>query len=162
MAALFWKAIVNAITKIVTAPFRALGRLLGIGDKKLEDVIFDAGKTRLLPPEKEKLKQLAQALAKRPNLALTATPAWNPVVDRLSVKERRCAAPWPRPRPHSRPNEDPEPVSTAEPKTQEALEELYTDRLGHDALIGLKHKSAQTNPAPPPTDPAGKLLSRLV
>ena len=59
------------------------------------------------------------------------------------------------------PDEDPGPVSTAEPKTQEALEELYTDRLGRDALMGLKHRSAQANPAPPPTDPAGKLLSRL-
>ena len=86
---IIWKAIVNVITKIATAPFLALGRLLGIGGEKLEKVVFDAGAARLLPPEQEKLKQLAQTLAKRPNLALTATPTWNPVADRLAVKESR-------------------------------------------------------------------------
>ncbi|MFA5082359.1 MAG: DUF748 domain-containing protein, partial [Hydrogenophilaceae bacterium] len=159
---IIWKAIVNVISKIALAPFRAIGKLLGISGDKLEKVAFDAGEAKLLPPEKDKLRQLAEALAKRPNLALTATPAWNPVADRLAVKEdrvrravaeasgRKLAA-----------DEDPGPVSTAQPKTQEALEKLYADRIGRDALRTLKGKYAQANPEPPPTSTAGKLLSRL-
>lgn len=159
---IIWKAIVNVITKIALAPFRAIGKLLGISGDKLENVVFDAGEARLLPPERDKLRQLAQALAKRPNLALSATPVWNPAADRLAVKEdrvrravaeasgRKLAA-----------GEDPGPVSTAQAKTQEALEKLYSARIGADALKTLKARYAQANPEPPPTSTAGRLLSRL-
>ncbi len=159
---IIWKAIVNVITKIALAPFRAIGKLLGISGDKLENVVFDAGEAKLLPPERDKLRQLAQALAKRPNLALTAAPVWNPEADRLAVKEdrvrravaeasgRKLAA-----------GEDPGPVSTAQAKTQEALEKLYSARIGADALKMLKAKYAQANPEPPPTSTAGRLLSRL-
>jgi hypothetical protein len=44
-----WKAIVNVLTKLVTAPFRALGNLLGISAEKLESVDFDPGSSALLP-----------------------------------------------------------------------------------------------------------------
>ncbi|WP_165873431.1 DUF748 domain-containing protein [Parasulfuritortus cantonensis] len=160
--AIVWKAIVNVIGKIALAPFRAIGKLLGISGDKLENIAFDAGEAKLLPPEKDKLKQLAQALAKRPNLALTASPVWSSVADRLAIKEervrravaeasgRKLAA-----------DEDPGPVSTAQPKTQDALEKLYATRIGGDALKTLKAKFAQANPEPPPTGTAGKLLSRL-
>ena len=159
---IIWKAIVNVITKIVTAPFRALGQLLGIGGEKLENVVFDAGEDRLLPPEKGKLKQLGQALARRPGLVLTITPAWNPVADRLAVKESRVRHALAEAEGRTlAPNEDPGPVSTTQPKTQESLEKLYAERFGRDALMSLKHKHAQANPAPQPIDPAGKLLSRL-
>ncbi len=41
-----WKAVVNVLTKIVTAPFRALGALLGVGSEELEGVSFDRGQRR--------------------------------------------------------------------------------------------------------------------
>jgi len=159
---LVWKAIVNVIGKIVLAPFRALGSLLGAGSEKFEHITFEVGEARLLPPERDKLKQLAQTLAKRPNLALTASATWNPVSDRLALQEnqirrdiatqlgRKLAA-----------DEEPGPVSTAQPKTQEALEKLYSTRLGADTLQNLKEKFAQANPQPAPSGTAGKLLSRL-
>ncbi|NTV94436.1 MAG: DUF748 domain-containing protein [Thiobacillus sp.] len=159
---IIWKAIVNVISKIALAPFRAIGKLLGISGDKLENILFDAGESKLLPPEKDKLKQLGQALAKRPNLALTASPVWNPVADRLAVKEdrvRRAVAEATGRK--LAPDEDPGPVSTAQPKVQEALEKLYAARLGGDALKALKARFAQANPEPPPTSATGKLLSRL-
>jgi outer membrane protein OmpA-like peptidoglycan-associated protein len=159
---IIWKAIVNVIGKIALAPFRAIGKLLGISGDKLENVAFDAGESRLLPPEKDKLKQLASALAKRPNLALTATPAWHPVADRQALKEdrvRRAVAEASGRK--LAPDEDPGPVSTAQAKTQEALEKLYGERIGRDPLKALKARFAQANPEPPPTSTAGKLLSRL-
>lgn len=160
--AIVWKAIVNVITRIVTAPFRALGKLFGIGGEKLEYIAFDAGEAGLLPPERDKLRQLAQALAKRPNLVLTATPAWSPAADRLAVKETRVRRAVAEASGRTlAPGEDPGPVSTADAKVQDALEELYAKRIGRDALRTLKAKHAQANPAPPPTDTAGKLLARL-
>lgn len=159
---LVWKAIVNVLGKIVLAPFRALGSLLGAGSEKFEHIAFEVGEARLLPPERDKLKQLAQTLTKRPNLVLTASTSWNPVSDRLALQEnqirrdiatllgRKLAA-----------DEEPGPVSTAQSKTQEALEKLYSTRLGADTLKNLKEKFAQANPEPAPSGTAGKLLSRL-
>ncbi|HNA28563.1 MAG TPA: DUF748 domain-containing protein, partial [Thiobacillaceae bacterium] len=92
---IIWKAIGNIITKIVTAPFRALGALFGGGGEKLEKVAFEAGEAGLTPPEKEKFKQIAQILAKRPGLALTVQGAWSAEIDRPAMKElqlRRAVA----------------------------------------------------------------------
>ncbi len=159
---LIWKAIVNVVGKIVLAPFRALGNLLGAGGEKHEHIVFEAGQARLLPPERDKLKQLAQTLAKRPNLVLTASTTWNPVSDRLALQEnqirRDIAVQLGR---KLAPDEEPGPVSTAQPKTQEALEKLYTSRFSSEALKNLKEKFAQANPQPAPSSTTGKLLSRL-
>jgi hypothetical protein len=75
---IIWKALVNVLTKLVTAPFRALGKLLGVSSEKLESVEFDPGSSALLPPEQEKLKTIAEALAKRPALTLTLAPGLRP------------------------------------------------------------------------------------
>lgn len=83
---IIWKAIVNVLTKLVTAPFRALGKLLGVSSEKLEAVNFDPGSSALLPPEQEKLKMLADALAKRPALTLTLEPGYDPEADRRALQ----------------------------------------------------------------------------
>jgi len=85
---IIWKAIVNVLTKLVTAPFRALGKLLGGSGEKFEAVAFDPGRSALLPPEQEKLKTLADALAKRPALALTLAPGYDPATDRRALQEQ--------------------------------------------------------------------------
>ena len=67
---LIWKAITNVLTRVVTAPFRALGSLLGRDADKAGEIQFDPGSAALAPPEQEKLQKIAQALAKRPALRL--------------------------------------------------------------------------------------------
>jgi hypothetical protein len=84
---IIWKAFVNVLTKLVTAPFRALGKLLGVSAEKLGAVGFDPGSSVLLPPEQEKLKTVAEALAKRPALTLTLEPAYDPEADRRALQE---------------------------------------------------------------------------
>src|SRR5262249_30499971 len=70
---LVWQAIRTLITRIVTAPFRALAALFGGGDsEKLDSIVFDPGRATLLPPEREKLKRVADGLGKRPQLRLVA------------------------------------------------------------------------------------------
>lgn len=85
--AIIWKAIVNVLTKIVTAPFRALGALLGSDTEKFEAAGFDPGSSVLLPPEQEKLKALSDALAKRPSLTLAIQPGYDPAADRRALQD---------------------------------------------------------------------------
>lgn len=155
-----WKAIVNVITKIVTAPFRALGKLLGISGEQLEHLAFDPGSAVLLPPERETLKHLAQALGKRPNLVLLVKGTWDPELDRARVKESRLRAAMAKGMGLKlAEGEEAPPVSTANPKVQDVIETLYESRVGKAELKALKARYYQANPGKQPT--MGKMLSAL-
>ncbi len=160
--AIVWKAIGNVLTKIVTAPFRALGALLGVGGDKLEAIDFDAGSERLLPPEREKLKQLAQLLAKRPQLKLSVPGQYSEAADsaalrvaavRLEVARRAGIA--------VQAGEDPGPLDVADRKVRTALRELYAARFGEAALEQQK-KAAEAAPAAAGASaPAVPVLQRM-
>lgn len=64
-----WQAVLNLLTKIVTAPFAALGALFG-GGEDLAFVDFEAGQAVLPASQTEKLNNLAKALVERPQLKL--------------------------------------------------------------------------------------------
>ena len=66
---IIWKAVVGLLTKIVTAPFAALGALIG-GGEELAFVNFVPGSAELDPAEAEKLGKLSKALTERPQLRL--------------------------------------------------------------------------------------------
>ncbi len=136
---IIWKAIVNVLTKLVTAPFRALGKLLGVSSEKLEGVTFDPGSSKLLPPEQEKLKMLAEAMAKRPALTLTLEPGFDPVLDRRALQEqamRREAAAVAGLKLAA--NEAPGPVDVNLYKIQTWLEDRYIDRAGKEDYKKLR------------------------
>jgi hypothetical protein len=159
---IIWKAIGNIITKIVTAPFRALGALFGGGGEKLEKVAFEAGEAGLTPPEKEKFKQISQILNKRPGLALTVHGAWSAEIDRPALKEfqlRRAVAE--KMGVKLAPDEDPGPISTSNAKAQTGLEALYAARFGEAEWKSLNAKWLQANPEKKKESAAGKMLSRL-
>ncbi len=159
---IIWKAIGNIITKIVTAPFRALGALFGGGGEKLEKVVFEAGEAGLTPPEKEKFKQIAQILKKRPGLALTVHGAWSAQIDRPALKElqlRRAVAD--KMGVKLAPDEDPGPISTANPKAKAALEMLYAARFSEGEWKSLNSKWLQANPDKKQESGAGTMVSRL-
>ena len=84
---LVWKAIVNVLSKIATAPFRALGALLGGNGEAFESVIFEPGEARLLPPEREKLAKLAKALQQRPQLKLAVEGRFDKALDREALAD---------------------------------------------------------------------------
>jgi hypothetical protein len=137
--AILWKAIVNVLTKIVTAPFRALGALLGADAEKMEAVGFDPGRSVLLPPEQEKLKKLAVALAKRPALTLTIEPGYDPEADRRALQEaamRRQAAGVAGVKLGA--GEDPGPVDVNNYKVQTWLEDRYAAQAGKEAYQKLR------------------------
>ncbi|MDN3922315.1 DUF748 domain-containing protein [Roseateles violae] len=160
--ALIGKALVNLLGKIVSAPFRALGAMLGIDADKLDRIAFDAGSSALLPPEREKLKNLSQLLAKRAGLAVAIHGDYSVQSDGEALKNlrlRRAVA-----QQNGRPlgeGEDPGPISTGEPATQQALEALYARRFGAEDLAALKQRHLQANPAPPPDSATGRFISKL-
>jgi uncharacterized protein involved in outer membrane biogenesis len=82
-----WQAFVNVIEKAVTAPFRALGSLLGMDG--FDDVRFVAGEAAVAPPEREKLGQLTKMLIQRPQMNLTISGSYDPVADRRELARAR-------------------------------------------------------------------------
>ena len=81
------RALANLITQIVTAPFRLLSRLAGLGDSEgFDQVLFDPGSSELAPPEREKIAKVATALAQRPTLALTIHGVSNQLADAEALR----------------------------------------------------------------------------
>lgn len=159
---IIWKAIGNILTKIVTAPFRALAGLFGGNGEKLEQIGFEAGEAGLTPPEKEKFKQITKILSKRPGLALTVHGAWSAEIDRPVLRERQLRrAVVEKMGVKLAPDEDAGPISTTNPKAQTALETLYAARFGEENWQTMRGKWLQANPEKRQEGGAGKMLSRL-
>jgi uncharacterized protein involved in outer membrane biogenesis len=147
--ALIWKALGNLLTKIVTSPFRALGALLpGGSEEDFKSVAFEPGRFDVPPPEKEKLNKLAGALQKRPQLKLTVQGRYNPETDLAELRSaglRRALAA--RQGLKLEPGEDPGPVDYSSPEVGKALETMFAERFGADALkaIQAEMKAADDN-----------------
>lgn len=136
---IIWKAFVNIIIKAVTAPFRALGSLLGEGAEKFNAVEFDPGKAELLPPEKEKLKKMADALQKKPQLRLVIQGQYSPEIDGLELKQLNVGrAVLALMGVQPKPDEDLGPLDFGDSKVRGALEKLFTERFGPKALDELE------------------------
>ena len=84
---LIGQAISAMITRIVTAPFRALGALFGGSTETLGDIVFDPGSARILPTEYEKLRRVAQGLQQRPQLKLMVQGLYHKESDSRALYE---------------------------------------------------------------------------
>ena len=122
---LVWKAITNVLGKIVSAPFRALGALLDGHGENFEAVQFEPGEARLLPPEREKIARLGQALVKRPRLKLTIEGRFDRERDREALADNILKLEIGK-RAGLKPPAANEPliISFTDPRVQEALDEL--------------------------------------
>jgi uncharacterized protein involved in outer membrane biogenesis/outer membrane protein OmpA-like peptidoglycan-associated protein len=157
---IIWKAIENVISKIVTAPFRALGALFG-EENKFENIIFEAGDAALAPPEREKLVQLADALGKRPALSLTIQGVYAES-DRVALQDRMLRRTVAQKSGQPLDNgEDPGPLSMRQPKIQSALENIFSDKLGRAELAAYKAGFRQVNPGKMEESTTDKVVSKL-
>ncbi|HEY3064714.1 MAG TPA: DUF748 domain-containing protein [Methylomirabilota bacterium] len=135
---LIWQALTTVITKVVTSPFKALGALFGGDSQTVEAITFEAGSAVVPPPERQKLKRVADVLAKRPRLTLTVHGTYEAKMDsealrsfqvRQDLAERLGVK--------VKPGEDPGPVAFDDAKTQRALEALLTERAGDKAVAEM-------------------------
>jgi uncharacterized protein involved in outer membrane biogenesis len=132
---LIGKAIANLIGKVVTAPFRALGAVLGGDAEKLASLEFAPGSAELAPPEREKLDTMAKGLTERPQLKLTVFVGFDPAVDGEAIKDLNLRLALARKlEVDLAPGEDPGPVPFDDAKTQRALEKLAKELGGDKAL----------------------------
>jgi hypothetical protein len=130
-----WKAIRNVLGKIVTAPFRALGKLFGGGGDKLEAISFDAGSAIVAPPEQEKLKSVSLALSKRQGLALGVIPSYDAAIDTRALQEstlRKQVAEELDIKLEE--GQQAGPIDLGNPKTQKAIDDLH-DTLTKKGLL---------------------------
>jgi hypothetical protein len=163
--AIVWKAIGNLLTRIVTAPFRALGGLLGLGSgEQLEAIEFDPGSAALRPPEREKLTRVAQVLQKRPQLKLAVPGHYDEAADGAALRGLAVRAEVARRAGITvREGELPAPVNLGDRSMRKAVRELYAARFGQAALDERKAAAeAPTRsgaaPALPIWQRAGQLL----
>jgi hypothetical protein len=80
------KAIFKLITSIVASPFKILGALIPNPDPNLSDIQFNSGSAELLPSEQNKLKQIAEIMAKKAELNLQLNPQIDPAFDQAGLK----------------------------------------------------------------------------
>src|SRR6185436_12088259 len=125
------EAIANLIRRVVSAPFRALGRLFGGVDEEVASIGFAPGNARLRPPEREKLDKVARVLGERRELKLVVRGPFDPERDSEALRSaavRRDVAQALDVKLEDR--EDPGPIAYSDAATQRALESLLAARAG--------------------------------
>ncbi len=90
VAGLVFKALGNAIKKIITSPFSLLGSLIG-SDETLNQLVFDGGSSLLTELQNNKLGRLVEGLAKRPQLKMAIIGSVDPVLDVPVLKRQHLA-----------------------------------------------------------------------
>ncbi|WP_152446885.1 DUF748 domain-containing protein [Janthinobacterium sp. HH01] len=143
-----WKAIGNIMTKIVTSPFRALGNLFGVSGDKLESIDFDPGSDVVLPPEREKLKQVAQILAKKAQLKLYVPGQYSVEADGAALRAQALRrAVLARAEVKLAAGEQPGPLDIGQRKVRGAMRDLYAERFGAAELDKQKKAAEAAAPA---------------
>jgi hypothetical protein len=77
---IIWKAVLNLLVKVATAPFAMLGRLFG-GGEQMNYIDFPPGSAVLEPSEHDKLVALAKALKEKEKLELDVPVTFSPDLD---------------------------------------------------------------------------------
>jgi hypothetical protein len=151
IGALVVQAVVNVIKRIVTAPFRAIGRLLGGGnDAAVSEIDFEAGSARIRPEVRERLQQVASAIQKRPQLKLVVPGPYDEQRDGQALRERRVRVELARALDEPLPPEGEElpPIAYASRRTQRELVKLYSNYAGEDAVRKLLEQQPAAAAAP--------------
>lgn len=80
----------KAITSVVQAPFSFLANLVGAESEDLGHVEFKEGRTDLLPPQRERIVKLREALNQRPALALELAGPFSRTFDGPALQREKA------------------------------------------------------------------------
>ena len=80
---LVWQAISNVLTNVATAPFRALGALLGMGASDGVNAVL--GEAVYLPPDQDRLEKFGDFLVKKPHATLELAGTYDPEADKTAL-----------------------------------------------------------------------------
>lgn len=84
-----WKAIGNLLLKVVTAPFRLLGSLVGVDSEDFGTLTFSAGQAEISPPDREQLVKLVDAMQQRPELRLEVAGTYVVEADKQALQTQQ-------------------------------------------------------------------------
>jgi hypothetical protein len=145
------KAFTGLISKIISAPFRLLGSLIGIDSEDLGQFQFLAGRSDLAPPELEKTAQLQQALAQRPELRIEIQGPYDPVLDTPKLQYFRLRDQVIARLGEGASDQD-DKIAMLDEDIRSTLEDIFSQRFPEVALEDLKtvHTTA------PADNPEGK------
>jgi len=140
LAPIIWKAVGHFIGNIVAAPFRALAHLFGGGrGEDLGAIAFDPGRARLLPPEREKLVRVVEALAKHPELKLLIPAQYDAEADARAMKRAALNRDIGRSAGFAvAEGEEPGPVNIEDRPTRKALRTMFAERFSKAELDRLR------------------------
>ena len=134
------QAIFNILTSIVTAPFKLIGSLFGGGQgEEISQIAFDPGSARLLPPEREKLSRIVQALGKRPELKLQVPARYDIELDTRALRRAGLRRDLGRSAGLDMQEEDPPgPVNLDDARTRSAARSLFAERFSSAELDKIR------------------------
>jgi hypothetical protein len=148
-----WQAVVGLVTKIVTAPFRLLGSLIGVDSEDFGQFQFLGGRSDLTPPELEKIALLQDALQQRPELAIEVSGVFDPAIDVPALQFQRLrAAVVERLGPEYL--DQAEEFRMLDEQIRSVLETLFIERNPTKALDTVK----AAHVVPPADDPEGEAV----
>ncbi|BEV71800.1 DUF748 domain-containing protein [Paludibacterium sp. THUN1379] len=131
---LVWQAFVNVVQKVATAPFRALGAMLGMDG--FDDVRFVAGEAAVTSPERQKLGELAKMMSQRPQMRLSIAGTWDPQADRRQLARARVdRAILQAAGVVLLPDEPLPAVDVQDVEIQQAIKTMFADRVGRLKLV---------------------------
>lgn len=146
-----WKAFTTLVTRVASAPFRLLGNLLGIESEDLGRIDFAPGRAELLPPARESLARIAEALAQRPALLLEVPAVAAADADGQALRAARVDAGLEAALAEAEGSSAPA-GARLERRRRELIETQYMERFPERGLAELR--TAHT--LPPADDPAGR------
>ncbi len=154
------QAVFNVIKRIVTAPFRAIGRLLGGGnDAAVAQIDFEPGSAAIRPEVRERLQAVASAINRRPQLKIVVPAPYDERADGRALRERRVRVELAKALGEQPPPEGDElpPLAYGSRSTQRELARLYGQYAGEEAarkMLERADAAAAAPAAPPASGPA--------
>jgi hypothetical protein len=145
-----WQAISGMITKLVSAPFRLLGNLIGIDSEDLGQFEFLAGRSDLTPPELEKVIQLEKALEQRPELVIEISGVMHRRIDAEALKRIKLVSIATERLGEEFDSQDAQSMMLDD-EIRSLVEKMFSERFPDIDKAGIKTQHT----APPPTDPEG-------
>lgn len=143
MGHLFWQALRNVLSSIVTAPFRALASLMG--EEGFDGIYTATGESVITPPDQEKLEKVAKLLEKKVNAIVEFYGTYDPQIDRQELArvnadraillaagfKLKDSEPLPNP-------------SLSDPRVQSGLKSAYGSQVGRIKLAQQLFKLPNT------------------
>lgn len=117
---LIWKAFVNVLTKVASAPFNFIAGLVG-GGENMDSLPFRTGSSALEPETQSRLDTLAKALVERPAIGVEIRGSYDPKADAQAIRSAKFDAELRKRNPDGE-------------RTRRVLETMFREKLGAEAL----------------------------